>query len=225
MQFTVEDKIMEWEPEKVVIAGYTSKDQESLKKHIDELKEQLGVEPPKRVPMLYEVSNYLLQTNSVVTELNNDGSGEAEVVLCDIGGKWYVGLGSDHTDRVLEAISVQKSKQIVAKPISNQLWPLDTVEKNWDDIVMQSWVEVNGQEQLYQEGTLAEFLEPKQLLNIIEERGYLSSEIAIFCGTLPIVNGEFVKSNKFKARLYDRKNNREILLNYEIKALKDAEEE
>ncbi|WP_078429837.1 DUF2848 family protein [Alkalihalobacterium alkalinitrilicum] len=224
MQFKVEDQLIEWTPQKVVIAGYTSKDQESLKKHIDELKEQLGVEPPKRVPMLYEVSNHLLQTNSVLTEVGNGGSGEAEVVLCDINGKWYVGLGSDHTDRSLEAVSVQKSKQVTAKPITDQLWPLETIEPYWDELVLESWVEVNGKEQLYQQGKLSEFMEPKQLLEIIQERGYFSSEIVIFCGTLPIVDGEFVSSRKFKARLYDPIKNRELTLAYEVEYLKDAEE-
>ena len=47
-------------------------------------------------------------------------------MLLNIEGEWYVGIGSDHTDRVLEAVSIRKSKQVCAKPISKELWPLST---------------------------------------------------------------------------------------------------
>lgn len=70
----------------------------------------------------------------------NDSSGEAEVALLDIHGDWYVGLGSDHTDRALEAVSIHESKQICSKIISKQLWALDSVLDHWDEIELKSWV-------------------------------------------------------------------------------------
>src|SRR5690606_6585949 len=100
----------------------------------------------------------LLQTNDLITVIGNKSSGEAEVALLNIDGKWYVGLGSDHTDRLLETVSVQKSKQVCAKPLARELWPLDEVIKSWDEIELKSWVTVNGDKKLYQSGKLDQFL-------------------------------------------------------------------
>lgn len=224
MEFTVGDKVFTFKPRRLVIAGYTSKDQEALIAHIDELKE-LGIPAPPRVPMMYDLSPELLQAVDEVTQVNNHGSGEAEVVVLDIDGRWYIGLGSDHTDRVLEAVSIQKSKQVCAKPISRELWALDEIVDHWDAIEMRSWVLVDGEEQLYQDGKLDSFMTPQELYRIVEERGYASRGFALFCGTLPLVSGHFQFGSMFRAELYDPVTRNSISLSYSVKILKDAEEE
>ncbi|MCM3766362.1 DUF2848 domain-containing protein [Neobacillus niacini] len=222
MKFLVNGKEVNWEPKNLLIAGYTSKDQNSLREHIEEL-EKIGVPAPPTVPMIYQLSPELLSTDAEITAVRNDSSGEAEVVILNIEGEWYVGLGSDHTDRVLEAVSIQKSKQVCAKPVTTKLWPLCSIEDHWDEIEMNSWYVVNGKEILYQSGKLAEFLTPTELVEIIEARGYSVSEAAILCGTLPILSNEFLYGEEFKAELYDPKSNERISLSYQIKILKDAE--
>lgn len=222
MEFICEGETIRWAPERLVIAGYTGRDQEAVKKHIDELK-ALGVPAPPQIPMLYDLSPELLQTSSRLTVVLNDSSGEAEVVLLDIGGRWYVGLGSDHTDRVLEAASVQKSKQICAKLVTRELWPFESIRDRWADIEMKSWVRVGGEERLYQSGRLGEFMHPDELLRIVEQRGYTSPNMALYCGTLPL-HGEFVLGGAFRAELIDPQNNRKLTLAYETKLLKNAEE-
>ncbi|MEH7252553.1 DUF2848 family protein [Neobacillus niacini] len=222
MEFFVNGKVVKWEPKNLLIAGYTSKDQNSLREHIEEL-EKIGVAPPPAVPMIYQLSPELLCTDEEISAVRNDSSGEAEVVILEIDGEWHIGLGSDHTDRVLEAVSIQKSKQVCGKPVSKELWPLRSIEDHWDEIEMKSWYVVDGEERLYQSGKLAEFITPTELVDIIEARGYPVSEGAILCGTLPILSSEFLYGEEFKAELYDPRRKNRISLAYQIKILKDAE--
>ncbi|MBE1444120.1 DUF2848 family protein [Paenibacillus sp. OAS669] len=223
MEFICNGETIQWAPERLVIAGYTGKDQDAVKKHIDELKE-LGVPAPPQVPMLYDLSPELLQTAEEITVVGNDGSGEAEVVLLDVGGRWYVGLGSDHTDRVLEAISIQKSKQVCAKPMTREVWTLESILHRWDDIEMNSWVLVDGEEKLYQSGKLGEFMHPNDLMRLVKDRGYAGSNMALYCGTLPL-HGGFVFGGTFRAELVDRQEGRKLELQYSTHILKNAEEE
>lgn len=224
MKFLIDGKEIEWSPEHLLIGGYTAKDQKALKEHVEEL-EKIGVAAPKRVPMIYQLSPELLSNKPEITTVNNDGSGEAEVVLLDIGGTWHVGLGSDHTDRVLEATNVQKSKQVCAKPVTTELWSLESIQDHWDSIKMKSWMIQGGEEILYQDGKLDAFLSPKELLSIVEERGYPVKGIALLCGTLPIASSGFIYGEGFKAELFDPVLNRRIVLDYKVKTLRDAEED
>ena len=210
------------DPKRLLIAGYTGKDQESVKKHIEELKE-IGVPAPPQVPMIYDLSTNLITTNRSISVIQESSSGEAEVVIMKIEGKWYLGLGSDHTDRELETVSIQKSKQVCSKPISTQFWPLDDVESRWDEIEMRSWMIVDGVKKEYQTGKLGEFLQPKELLKIIGERGYNSEDMIVFCGTLPIKGGEFIYGEAFSAELYDPLTHNKVELNYQVHILVDAE--
>ncbi|SDI05413.1 DUF2848 family protein [Alteribacillus bidgolensis] len=223
MKFQIGKEEVEWEPKRLLIAGYTSKDQEQLQKHIKELEEELGVEPPPAIPMIYDLSPELLTTNDQISVVNNDSSGEAEVIAAEINGQWYIGIGSDHTDRKLESVSVQKSKQVCGKPITSELWPLASVESYWDEIEMKSWMVDKEGQHLYQSGKLNEFMKPEDLVNIIKERNYYSSDSVIFCGTLPLLSEGFIYGEEFIAELYDPIENRSITLHYDVHLLKIAE--
>lgn len=223
MQLQSNGNLLEWEPARLIIAGYTGKDQKAVQHHIDELKE-LGIPAPPRVPMIYDLSPELLQVTAEITIVQNHSSGEAEAVLLDIDGTWYLGLGSDHTDRVLEASSIQKSKQVCLKPVSSHVWPLEQVREHWDDIEMESWVVQGGVHHLYQRGTLGSFLNPDELFAILRERDYVSEGMAVFCGTLPLHSGTFLFGETFLATLRDPKTGSTIQLTYNSKLLKDAEE-
>jgi len=222
LEFRINDHVFHWKPQRLLIAGYTGRNQEDVKRHIDELKE-VGVPAPPMVPMIYDLSPDLLMTSDTISVVRKESSGEVEIVLLDIDGNWYVGIGSDHTDRVLETVSIQKSKQVCQKPISKDVWPLELMEDHWDEIELRSWVVVNGKEKLYQSGTLEAFLQPKDLLEMVKKRNYDSPGMALFCGTLPLVDGEFIYGDAYRAELYDRKNDKKIKLSYEVKILKDAE--
>nr|WP_233731942.1 DUF2848 family protein [Lysinibacillus sp. YS11] len=66
-------------------------------------------------------------------------------------------------------------------------------------------------------------MHPKELIKIITERGYYSEDLMVFCGTLPIVTGEFIYGDGFSAELYDALTDRKIQLDYKVHILTDAE--
>src|SRR5690242_1062302 len=62
---------------RVVLAGYTGRDRVQVAAHIHEL-ERLGVTPPERVPMVWDVAPALLTTASRISVRGAETSGEAE---------------------------------------------------------------------------------------------------------------------------------------------------
>ena len=88
-------------------------------------------------------------------------SGEVEFVLIGWQGRIFVGCGSDHTDRKVEAYSVTVSKQMCDKPVASVLWELEDVIAHWDKMILRSWAMIDGARVLYQEGTLDAMLPVK----------------------------------------------------------------
>src|SRR5436190_3255253 len=93
------------EIKELVIAGWTGRDEAALKKHIKEL-EELGVKAPKSTPIFYRVSASLFCHSTEIQVSGSDTSGEVEFVLIRNKDELRVAVGSDHTDRKAEAISV-----------------------------------------------------------------------------------------------------------------------
>src|ERR1700761_9603614 len=94
----------------LVVAGWTGRDSSAVEHHIAEL-EAIGVARPRTVPCFYRVGANLLTTAATFDVTGSDASGEAEFVLLSLPQGLYVGLGSDHTDRKVEAYGVTVSKQ------------------------------------------------------------------------------------------------------------------
>jgi hypothetical protein len=53
-------------------------------------------------------------------------------------------IGSDHTDRALERVSVAASKQVCPKPVGTTLWPFDTLSHRLDTLGLTSEIEEDG---------------------------------------------------------------------------------
>ena len=83
-------------------------------------------------------------------------------------GRIFVGLGSDHTDRKVEAYSVTVSKQMCDKVMAPDLWELEDVIGHWDQMTLRAWAWIGGERVLYQEGTLDHMLPVKELI----QRGF-----------------------------------------------------
>jgi hypothetical protein len=83
---------------KAVVGGWTARDQEGLRHHIEELA-KIGVPRPEKTPLFYRVSARRLTTDTAIEALGNASSGEVEWVMLKYGGRLWVGAGSDHTDR------------------------------------------------------------------------------------------------------------------------------
>jgi hypothetical protein len=171
----------------LVIAGWTGRDVAGLEAHIREL-EELGIARPKAVPMFYRVDAALLTTAPTVQMVGRAGSGEVESVLFKQDGELFIGVGSDHTDRELEAVGITLSKQVCGKPIGATVWRWSEVAEHWDRISLRSRLPVTGES--YQEGETTALRRPDELLALYEDRyGPLPDGSAMFCGTLPAHGG------------------------------------
>src|SRR5499427_6321952 len=163
MDFLVNGAARRIDVTQLVIAGWTGRDGASVEKHIAEL-EAIGVKRPRAVPIFYRVSADLLTTAREVDVVGEHSSGEVEFVLVSAPDGMYVGVGSDHTDRKVEAYGVTVSKQMCPKPIGRELWPLADVEAHWDSLELRSHVVRGGRRILYQRGPVSKMLAPRELI-------------------------------------------------------------
>lgn len=167
-----------------VIAGWTGRDQEALEKHIVEL-EEMGIARPASTPIFYRVSASRLTMADEIEVNGGDSSGEVEFALIRHGGRLYVGVGSDHTDRKVEAYGVTVSKQMCDKPLARELWAYDEVQDHWDALMLRSWL-ADGT--LYQEGPVTAMRDPADLLPRYAPDG-LADGTLVFGGTLAAIGG------------------------------------
>ena len=203
----------------LVIAGWTGRDREVLEKHIRELFE-LGVTPPSRTPIFYRVAASLLTTATAVDVIGTDSTGEVEFVLVNHDGEWLVGVGSDHTDRKAETVGVTLSKQMCPKPLAPSLWSFSEVEPHWDELVLRSYAVSRQERALYQEGQVAAMRNPRDLVELYCEGAEMRflSGTAMFCGTLPVLNG-IRWADTFVIELEDPILKRKITHSYDCRAL------
>lgn len=202
MEFLINGAPRRIEIAQVVIAGWTGRDKASVEKHIAELA-AIGVRRPRAVPMFYRVAASLLTTAREVEVVGESSSGEVEFVLVSAPDTLYVGVGSDHTDRKVEAYGVTVSKQMCPKPLCSELWPFADLEAHWDRLVLRSYVTRVGRRALYQEGEVKHMLAPRDLLaRFSGSSGFLAPGTAMFCGTLP-VHGQIGGGERFEIELHD----------------------
>ena len=111
----------------LVIGGWTGRDRAKLEAHMVEL-EAVGVARPASTPCFYRAGANLLTTANGIQVVGADTSGEVEYFLLKRDDGFWVGLGSDHTDRKSEAYNITISKQCCPKPIitaENKIHALD----------------------------------------------------------------------------------------------------
>jgi hypothetical protein len=172
----------------LVIAGWTGRDPQAVEKHIREL-EALGVRRPSSAPIFYRVSVARLALESSIEAIGTQSSGEVELALLQTGGRLWLGVGSDHTDREVEAYGVTVSKQMCDKPFAPQFWPFEEVRNHWDALVLRSYIHEGGKLTAYQEGSVREFREPLDLIARFTGSSDLPEETMMFCGTLAAKGG------------------------------------
>lgn len=211
------DRSVKFNPETLIIAGFTGKDTESAKQHLEELREA-GVPVPEKIPAFYPVDVSMLTDRPGIEVESGESSGEAEPVLITTGGRMYVAVGSDHTARDLEMQDIGKSKKACRKPISVDVFELETVLKNWDHLLLRSYVRVDGEEILYQEGKVSSLLKIYDLLDRLREWNSTINleESAIFLGTVPLLTGKFVYGEWYRVELIDTKSSEAISREYNV---------
>jgi hypothetical protein len=215
-----ESKPLKFTYNRMVNAGYVGRDQDEVRRHIEELATK-GIPGPKTTPTLYPVNTRMLTTESEIEVYSNETCGEVEyVLLVENENTIYVGLGSDHTDRHLEESDIPRSKQICPNVLGLAVWPLSEVADHWDDLEIESKVLKHGEEMLYQKGCLELILDPKGLMEFVRSKIPVPlDKTVIFSGTLGSLTGSFVFGERFMAQLKDPRLNRRLELAYEIKPL------
>ncbi len=198
----------------MVIAGWAGRDRAAMEHHIQEL-EALGIKRPATTPTFYRVAASRLTTAPVIECNGPDSSGEAETVIFAQGGQLYVGLGSDHTDRKVEAYGITISKQVCDKPVAAQVWPFDEVAGHWDQLQLRSWLTTPEGRVLYQDGTVGGLLAPADLRARLAELAPLPDAMAMMGGTLSAIGGVRAGS-RFECALIDPVLSRRLDLAYDI---------
>ena len=203
--------------DQAVIAGWTGRDPVARDRHIAEL-EAIGIARPASTPIYYRVAARRLTTADSIEVSGSDSSGEVEFVLIGWQGRIFVGLGSDHTDRKVEAYGVTVSKQMCDKPIAPVLWELEDVIGHWDRMILRSFAWIDGSRVLYQEGTLDGMLPVDELIR----RGFggaaLPDGCAMFGGTFA-AKGGIRPASRFEFELEDPVLGRTIRHGYEVTEL------
>lgn len=205
------------EPEVLVMAGWTGRDPAAVEAHRRELAE-LGVAPPSSVPMFYRMEPGLLTTAGRIQVLGPDTSGEVEAVLLSLADGLWVGLGSDHTDRRFEAVSLPLSKQLCRKVMAPELWRFDEVARHWDELRLSAWITEGGERVLYQDARLATVREPLDLIRSFADGDRLAPLTAMFMGALNAI-GPVRPSPRFEMMLEDPVLKRAIRHTYETDVL------
>jgi Protein of unknown function (DUF2848) len=200
--------------DQAVIAGWTGRDPVARDKHIAEL-EAVGIARPASTPIYYRVSARRLTMEDSIEVCGSESSGEVEFVLIGWQGRIFVGCGSDHTDRKVEAYSVTVSKQMCDKPIAPVLWELEDVIGHWDKMILRSYAWIDGERVLYQEGTLDAMLPVDDLLARGFEGKILPDGCAMFGGTFA-AEGGIRPADRFEFELEDPVLKRTIRHAYDV---------
>lgn len=208
--------------DRVINAGYSGRDQESVQAHIDEmLEDDVISEEPESVPTVYQVApNTLLADPGEIQAVGADTSGEAEYALFVTGRETYVTAASDQTDRALEKHGIQLSKQIAPNVVSEHAWRLSDVRDHWDEIEIRAWNTIDGERHRYQDATLASILPPEEVIEEVSKRypGDLTGT-AILSGTVPTVEGKLTPGDRFEVELSDPIRERSISVRYDVEPI------
>lgn len=204
------------EVNRLTIAGWAGRDQAAIEHHIAELAE-LGVKRPSATPCFYRLGAQLLTQAGEVDVVGVKSSGEAECVLLNADTGLLVTVGSDHTDREVEAYGVTVSKQVCPKPLARDAWRFDDVAGHWDQLELRAYAVSDGARRVYQQGSVAALLPAADLL----ERAPLAAGAAMFCGTLAVQGGivGMRDGDALELELHDPILNRTLRHAYSVRAL------
>jgi len=181
-----------------VVAGYTGRDAAAVQHHIDELA-AIGVAPPPAVPMFYPVESVTVSPAAALDVAGEKTSGEIEPLYIRHGGRYYLGIASDHTDRHVETLDIGDSKRACPKPVAGTVVAIPELESlTLDECRARSWVDGR----LYQDGTLDKLRTPANVVGLLLERSDIGDgDFVCLGGTLPVIGGEFIYGREWRIEL------------------------
>lgn len=204
----------------VIAVGYGGRNQEKVKQKLEESAKK-GKKIPSKTPINYPCSTNSLVRQGKIQVVGRKTKGEAEFLLVLHQGTLFVGVGSDHTDSELTAVSTNKAKQTCPKPIGPVLWPYEEVKNHWDQLQLKAWQRKDGQEVTYQNGTLEQIMKVEDLLQIVEDDFPGLKNAVIFGGTVE-VTGDAVYGDWFRCELVDSVLNRTLSHEYQIQVIAEG---
>jgi hypothetical protein len=205
-------------PKALILAGWTGRDDASVKGHIEELAHH-GVPAPSTYPLGYRVSHTLVGQTDCLEVLGPHTSGEIEYVVVSMPDGLWLTVGSDQTDRKAEAQGVALSKQLAGKVLGETLWKLDEVMPHFDKIMLRAHVLIDGKRVLYQEGALALIRTPQDLMaRFGDGKGGLPIGTVLMSGTLNAIGG-VRPADRFEMEMVDPVLGRSITKSYDISML------
>ena len=140
-----------------------------------------------------------------------DTLADGAIVLMGGGAGMLVGLASNHRPR-------DDNPQLFAKPLSRQCWRYQHVADHWSDLVLT--LKTRDGEVL-QKGLAGTFTDPSSILNTLSGRTVeLASGVTVLCTGLPLPTKS---AEHYELALTDRKLNRTISLEYDVRILSVAQ--
>lgn len=166
---------------RALAAGASARDRERAQKHIAHMS-ALGIKPPPHIPMLYPLSPTLVTNADEIAVVGDDSTPEVEAVLFRAGGEDYLTVGSDHTDRRIEAVSALQGKNSCPKIVAIGAWPVREVLDHWDSLELRC----QCGDTLLQEGALSHVMAYDPLMVFVREHdGDAAEGRLVFSGTVP----------------------------------------
>jgi hypothetical protein len=205
---------------RLLLAGFTGRNQKVAMKHVEELRAH-GVVAPKKIPSFYALPNHLVATAAELEVFGTQTSGEVEPVLLFQNRQIYLGVGSDHTDREVEKASIAKSKVMCPKILAPEVWNYDEVQARWDKLLLRSWIGEGKKKSLYQRAPLGVFMPAQKLIrmaqNYVRDRNL--EGMVLFLGTVPILGSGFGFSPTFSGELADSARQRKLSFSYRVRVV------
>ena len=194
--------------------GSATRDPQSAVAHQEEVAKSgihIAVDVP--APRIYPIGLHALDTSDSVFVQSTQTSGEVEIVIY-VSDQIYIGVGSDHTDRALETVSIPGSKQACVNHLATKFWIWDDIADSWDDCILRSWVDGR----LYQEVGVDKFLSPPDVLSVLRERvsNVPKRDFIVYCGTYVSVDKALGFGSNWRYQLEAPKLNRQIDAEYEV---------
>jgi hypothetical protein len=213
------EKSLSFDVKRLIVVGFAGRDVEKTMEHIRELEAE-GIKCPKEVPVVYECSPALLTRAAAIEVVAGASSGEVEYLALQHAGKTYIGLGSDHTDRALEAVSIHKSKQLCAKPMAREVWDYEEIAAHFAAIRLVAGQTVNGESVNYQAGVTSDLLPLEAILAKVRREIPDLEDCVIYTGTVPLQEG-FKFGERFNCALIDDDLGRRIDLVYHVRVIEE----
>lgn len=204
-----------WTPRvrSVLNAGWAGRDPAAVQAHIEEMR-AVGVPAPSAVPIVFPVAQAMLTQGDRIEVYSPESSGEVEYVLIATTARVAVTVGSDHTDRKVEATSIELSKQICPNVLARAAWDYAEVAGHVDELMLRAWVGTGGAWDLYQEAPFGALLAPAYWLERLAGRLSEDAAVVLFSGTVATLGGALQYGDGFRIGLEDPRLGRSIVHEY-----------